>query len=194
MRVTIIRDDEVVGIDGVFKSIDMSLLPGGVRAVQWDGTTGHVEYDNGPNAELDSISQFQSFIDAWNMPPQLPNNPAPTPEEMIAAAHARINTAYEAAVNGLTAGYPENEIASWPKQEREARAWAADNTVATPWIDAAAQARGIAKPVLANLIITLADALAPMHGSLTGKRQLLRDQINALGANPSQAELDSIQW
>jgi hypothetical protein len=120
--------------------------------------------------------------------------PTPTDADLIADAHARINTAYEAAVKALTAGYPENEIASWPKQEREARAWAADNTVSTPWIDAAAQARGIAKPVLANLIITLADALAPMHGSLTGKRQLLRDQINALGANPSQAELDAIQW
>jgi len=191
MRLTIIRDDGVVGIDGVFKRVDMGALPAGVRAVQWDGSSGHVEYDNGPNADLDSISEFQSFIDAWNMPPQLPNNPAPTPDEMIAAAHARINTAYEAAVKALTAGYPEDEIASWPKQEDEARAF---GTKDTPWINSAAQARGIAPAALASLIIANADALAPLHGAQTGKRQLLRDQINALGANPRQPASDAFQW
>jgi hypothetical protein len=194
MRITIIRDDELVGIDGEFKRIDMGTLPAGVRAVQWNGSSGHVEYDNGSNTELDSISTFQSFIDAWNDPAPLPETPAPAPEEMIAAAHARISWAYEAAVYAMTAGYPANEVASWPKQEREARAWLDDNNAATPWIDAAYPVRGITKSELVNKIISQADALAPLHGALTGKRQLLRDQINALGENPSQAELDAIQW
>ncbi|MBN9126161.1 MAG: hypothetical protein J0I90_01040 [Nitrosospira sp.] len=117
--------------------------------------------------------------------------PTPTAADLIADAHSRINTAYEAAVKALTAGYPEDEIASWPKQEDEARAF---GTKDTPWINSAAQARGIAPAALASLIIANADALAPLHGALTGKRQLLRDQINALGANPSQAALDAIQW
>lgn len=120
--------------------------------------------------------------------------PTPNADDLIALAHSRINQAYEAAVKALTAGYPDDEISSWPKQEREARAWVSDNTSPTPWIDAAAQARGIAKADLVSKIIAQADALAPLHGALTGKRQSLRDQINALGANPSQAALDAIQW
>lgn len=124
-------------------------------------------------------------------PPQDPIIEAPTASELIAAAHARINADYDAAVDAMTAGYPKNEIASWPKQEREARAW---NTAPTPWIDAAAEARGISKIDLVTAIIGNADALAPAHGALTGKRQKLRDQIDALGANPTEAQLAVIQW
>jgi hypothetical protein len=120
--------------------------------------------------------------------------PAKSAETLIAAAHARINRIYEAAVNALTAGYPQNEIDSWAKQETEARAWLDDNAYPTPWIDAAAAARGILKVELIGLIIGNADALAPMHGALTGKRQSLRDAIDALGPTPTQQQLDSIVW
>lgn len=197
MRLTIIRDDNAVGIDGVFKQIDLAgLMSAGIRAVQWDGASGHLEFYNptSPNLEISNIDQFSTIVAIYNIPDPDPIVPAPTSAELISAAHARINAAYEAAVNALTAGYPDDEIASWPKQEREARAWAADNAVATPWIDAASQARGITKTVLANLIIAQADALAPLHGALTGKRQKLRDQIDALGANPTEAQLAAIQW
>jgi|SRR6185437_3358191 len=121
-------------------------------------------------------------------------SPPPTAVEMIASAQDRISTAYQAAVDALTAGYPQDEIASWPKQETEARAWLADNTVTTPWIDAAASSRGIAKADFVNLVIGNANALAPLHGALTGKRQKLRDEITSLGSNPTQAQLDAIQW
>lgn len=119
---------------------------------------------------------------------------APTAGEMIADAHSRINAAYQAAVNAVTAGYPDNEIASWPKQETEARAWLADNNASTPWIDGAAASRGLTKAQLVALIIGNADALAPIHGAMTGKRQSLRDAIDALGEVPTQEQLDSIVW
>jgi hypothetical protein len=119
---------------------------------------------------------------------------APTTGEMIAAAHSRINGAYESAVNALTAGYPDTEIASWPKQEGEARAYLANNAALTPWIDGAAALRGLAKADLVALIIGNADALAPIHGAMTGKRQSLRDAIDALGDTPTQEQLDVIVW
>jgi hypothetical protein len=196
MRLTIIKDDGVVGIDGVFKTIDLSSLSPGIRVVQWDGTSGHLEFysDVSPNLPINSIDAYQVYVDAWNLLPELPNLPEPPKEELIAAAHARINANYEAAVNQMTAGYPQTEIASWPKQEREARAWVADNTVPTPWIDAAAEERGITKVDLVTKIVENADALAPLHGALTGKRQKLRDQIDALGPNPTEAQLGAIQW
>lgn len=192
MRVTIIRDDGVVGVDGVFRSVDLSTLPGNVRAVQWNGSTGHIEHDEGGNTPLDDFASFQSFIDLWNgaAPVVIP----PTPAEMKAAAHARINAAYVAAVNDLTAGYPETEIASWPKQEVEARAYLADEEAETPWLRGAAAARGINVPNFAALVVRNADALAPLHGGLTGRRQRLRDAIDALGDAPTQEQLDAIVW
>lgn len=115
-------------------------------------------------------------------------------ETAIAAAHARINAEYEARVNALTSGYPPNEIASWPKQEAEARAYLANPAAPTPWIDNAATLRGISRNHLVSLIINNANALAPIHGMLTGMRQRLRDQIDALGPNPTAQQLDAIQW
>lgn len=193
MRVTIIRDDGVVGVDGVFRAVDLSALASGIRAVQWDGTMGHVEYDNSTNGMLDNINAFQPFIDLWTAAAP-PPPPDPTAQERIAAAHDRINAAYQQSVNALTAGYPEAEIASWPKQESEARAYLANADAITPWLSGAATARRVNKGVLSALIIANADALAPLHGMLTGRRQVLRDRIDALGDNPEQAELDAIQW
>lgn len=194
MRLTIIRDDGVVGIDGVWRMVNLSGLDPSVRAVQWDDEKGgHIEYDDSANATLNNVNSFQIFIDRW-IAAAPPEPDPPTPTEMKAAAHARINTAYAMAVNALTAGYPENEIASWPKQEAEARSWLADNTAPTPWIDSAATARGIPKTDFVNLVIANADALAPLHGALSGKRQYLRDEIDALGDTPTAEQLNAIQW
>lgn len=193
MRVTIIQEDGVVGIGGVFRQVDLSALFEGVRAVQWDGETGHVENHDGTNAVLTEIAVFQPFIDLWTAAAP-PPPPPPTLTELKAAAHARINVAYQAAVDALTAGYPEDEIKSWPKQEAEANAWLLDNNTATPWIDAAAAGRGITKAELVGKITANAASFAPAHGELTGKRQRLRDQITALGDSPTQQQLDAVQW
>lgn len=193
MRVTIMKDDAVVGVDGVFRTVNLSAMPEEIRVIQWNGTSGHIEYNEGPNSVIDDIGGIQVFIDLWTAAAP-PPPPEPAPAERIAAAHARVNAAYSAAVNALTAGYPENEIASWPKQEGEARTFLADNAASTPWLDSAAAARGIAKAELVTLIMGSADALAPLHGQLTGKRQKLRDRIAALGDYPSQQQLDEIQW
>lgn len=194
MKLTIIKDDGVVGVDGEFRQVDLSTMPEGVRVIQWDGQQGESEYYDSSisNTRIDTIDALQSFIDLWTAaaPPPLPE---PTTEERIASTHSRINATYEQAVNALTSGYPQTEIASWPKQETEARALLADATPST-WITSAAAERGISAEDLAALIIANADALAPLHGELTGKRQRLRDQIDNLGDNPTQEQLDAIQW
>lgn len=191
MRVTIVRDDGVVGVDGIFRHVDMEGLPEGVRAVQWDGAKGHVEHEE-ENTPLADIEEFRVFLDRWTAAAP-PVAPEPAPEQRRLAAHMRINAAYEAAVAKLVGGYPSHEIDSWAKQEAEARAWLADNAKPTPWIDGAATARGISKPAFVAKVIEQADALAPMHGALSGKRQYLRDRIDAL-VDPTQEQLDAIEW
>lgn len=193
MRVTIVRDDNLVGVDGLFRTVDLSgVMPAGVRVIQWNENVGHAEYydENTANTLITLIAEIQPYIDLWTAAAP----PPPTDAERIAAAHARINVAYEIEVALLTADYPQTEIESWPKQETEARAWLADNAASTPWLRGSAAERGINIPNLAALIIQKADELAPLQGAATGKRQRLRDQINALGATPTQEQLDAIQW
>lgn len=96
MRLTIIVEDGAVYKDGVsFSGLNLSGIPAGVRAVQWYGTIGEVEFDpiseNGqlvtpPNQEITDLAPFQPALNAWqaaydaaNAPP-----PAPTQEQIIA--------------------------------------------------------------------------------------------------------------
>lgn len=192
MNVTVVRDDGVVWVDGVFRSVDLSTLPVGVRIMQWSGDSGHVEYDDQANTVIDTIGAIQAFIDLWAAaaPVVIP----PTSAELIAAAQARIMDAYSSEINALTAQYPLDEISSWPKQEAEARAWLLDPEADIPWLKGMSTARGIN---IANLVVSIirnADALAPLYGAATGKRQRLRDQIDALGPDATEEELDVIQW
>lgn len=66
MRVSIIADDGKVGVDGVFRAVDLAALDPNIHAVQWDGAKGHVEYKGrSPETVLTDISPYQSFVDAW---------------------------------------------------------------------------------------------------------------------------------
>lgn len=192
MRLTIIRDDGVVGIDGKFRKVDLSSLPSSIRAVQWNGGTGHVEYDDMSNAEISSITSFQIFIDSWNAAASQPGQSSSA--ELKAAALSRIDNAYRGAVQAITAVYPKEEVESWPRQEAEARAWLKDASAETPWLDRAAAERGISKADLAERIMDKAGRFALLHGTLTGKRQRLRDQIAALDESATPAQLSALQW
>lgn len=107
----------------------------------------------------------------------------------------RINRNYDEAMNALVTEYPEKERESWGKQEREARDWLADNTKATPFMDAMLVARtDLTKTQLANLIITKSDTLADATGQLTGKRHIKEAEIEAAYTANDRTTLDSIVW
>lgn len=101
-------------------------------------------------------------------------------DDAKSAAHRRINDGYDADSDALIAGYPEREVVTFDKQEREARAWTADNTAPTPFLDALMSTRVIDKAELVSRIIAKADAFADASGQLTGKRQTLRDEVEAI--------------
>ena len=64
-KVTIVKSDNKVIVDGVDRTVDCSGQAANLHAVQWDGSAGEVEYNDGtPNAIIDSISTYQSLIDA----------------------------------------------------------------------------------------------------------------------------------
>lgn len=71
MRVTIIRADRTVAVDGRgFGGIDMSVLPETVHAVQWYGTHGDLELRDPVTGRMDnvgitSLDEFASILMAW---------------------------------------------------------------------------------------------------------------------------------
>lgn len=113
---------------------------------------------------------------------------------LAARKQGEIDAAYSGAMAALLAGYPEAEVATFSKQEGEARAYLANPAAVTPYLDAAATARGDDKATLAGKIIAKAEALAGAVGAVTGKRQGRRDAIEGALALEDRALLMAITW
>ena len=105
--------------------------------------------------------------------------PVPTLEQTKAAKLSEINKAADAAIATLTVTYPDRELATFDKQEAEARAYAADATASTPLLSALAQARGISLPELVERVLAKADAFTSASGYIIGQRQALEDRLDA---------------
>ena len=70
IRLTIIKNDNLVGIDGKFTTIDCSSLPSNLHAVQWDAvnSVGEVEWNGNPkpsNTPITDITDYQDIVTAW---------------------------------------------------------------------------------------------------------------------------------
>lgn len=112
---------------------------------------------------------------------------APDP---VTEAKSRIRTCYESAVNSYAEGYTGWEIASWLRQESEARSVMGDK----PWIAAAAEAEGISEEELIAKIKAKSEVFTFVHANATGRLHKLLDAIDALSSNATREQLDSIQW
>lgn len=64
---TIIKDDSFVKVDGFgLEPIDCSSLASNIHAIQFDGTNGEIEYNDGTNNEaITSISAYSAITDLW---------------------------------------------------------------------------------------------------------------------------------
>src|SRR5699024_8211466 len=114
----------------------------------------------------------------------LPETPI---DDLAASAMSRINAGYQAEMSEILRAYPNAETLTWDKQEEEARKWIADNTAATPLLDAIAQGRSMDKAELVSRVIAKADAWIAASGLATGKRQALEDEISAALATDDRA-------
>lgn len=149
--------------------------------------------------EIDPVEQDGVWVQQWEVyeldPDQVEENIAAAISEAREAAHSRINASYTQMTAELAGTYPENEQKSWPMQIEEANLVLAGSSTPTPWIDAAAAARGITRTYLATLIKAQNDAYRVYHGALTGTRQALRDQIDAVPDGPDAiTTLNAINW
>lgn len=192
MRITVVKDDGIVAVDGVIRTVVLSIMTGDKRIIQWYETVGHYEYyDNEtPNSPISDISEIQAYIDLWTAAAP----PAPTTADLIAGAKARINASYDAAVKNLSINYPYGDREAMWLQEKEARAYQANNAATVPWLDAIAAERAMTKAEVASIVVGRANTYAADHGTYTGKQQDLIADIVALGPSPTQMQLDAIVW
>lgn len=101
-----------------------------------------------------------------------------------------INTSADAAISELIKMYPDREIATFDKQEAEARAYLADTSAPTPFLLIIAKTRGIELSDLVNRVIAKADKFADLSARIIGQRQALEDRVNACR---TIAEIEAIQ-
>lgn len=145
MRLTIIVPDSVVGIDGEFRNFEFGIAPD-IRAVQWDGAVGHIEFNDGkPNAIIQSIAPFQDIVDLWIALTPTPK-PLPTLAEFKAEKIEQIKSVRDRLTlnGGHKIGenwYHSNEISLIQQlalngiADKMVAAGAPDSTaiIATPW-------------------------------------------------------------
>ena len=82
--------------------------------------------------------------------------------------------------NGLLAGYPQTEIESFYRQEKEALAWQADHNTPTPMLSQIARVRGVPLDMLISKVIEKSAQFAVTIGIIIGQRQAFEDRLVAL--------------
>ena len=82
--------------------------------------------------------------------------------------------------NGLLVGYPQTEIESFYRQEKEALAWQADHNTPTPMLSQIARVRGVPLEVLISKVIEKSAQFAVAIGIIIGQRQAFEDRLMAV--------------
>lgn len=77
MRVTIVKDDDIVIVDGEGFTVDCAKLPADFHALQWNGFAGEVEYrktlcahcgvsSKKGNLVISDLAPYQAYVNAWH--------------------------------------------------------------------------------------------------------------------------------
>lgn len=113
----------------------------------------------------------------------------------------KVVTGFKLQMSVITLAYTAEDIASFPVQESEAKAWNADNTVETPLLDAMVANRpSVDKATLVSRILANSVLYKHVAGPAIGKKQHFEDLLYALKAqhedpeqpDVTQADFDAI--
>ena len=98
--------------------------------------------------------------------------------------------------NSLLAGYPQTEIESFYRQEKEALAWQADHNTPTPMLSQIARVRGVPLDMLISKVIEKSAQFAVAIGIIIGQRQAFEDRLLALKTSEELTALEQEieQW
>lgn len=103
---------------------------------------------------------------------------------------AEIDIDFQKAIDGLTAGWPEGEIKTWERQEKEALALQDNPNTPTPFLATVANQRGITVPDLASRVIRDSIAFSNASAYYVGLRHKARQLVQAL---PNEGSYERLQ-
>lgn len=207
VTVTVVPADHLIIVDGVALRFDFP-APANLHALQWHEGQGHLEWTNGsPNHVLgpeDYATEVAPYVTLWETEKaRLEAEAAEAeaarlaeynkPENARARKYAEINGGCEAALTALTATYPDRELLTFERQERESRALLARDASDVGHITAIAQGRGISVEELAQKVVAKAEAFSLASGALIGQRQAYEDALEALGPEATTAQIEGIE-
>lgn len=66
MRVSVNVQDQIIVVDGEALGFPFQYFPPGLRAIQWDGVRGSMEFDTGANQFIDNPALVQPYVDQFN--------------------------------------------------------------------------------------------------------------------------------
>ncbi|WP_019530656.1 hypothetical protein [Dasania marina] len=195
MKLTIVVSDSLVEINGVAHQIDLTPFDlSGVIAVQYNGNSGEVEYDD-RNENISSYAAYQPIINAFNAHIASLVEPEPSNEQRRTTKLQQLNAAYQTAMQIIKSDYTQVEIDGWPRQVLEAekyRSMAAQNPNALPSSNDLVNfpvLGGLAtandEPLLAFVVgvENKVKAYDLIYGAITGTMQALKKQILAVDIN-----------
>lgn len=98
--------------------------------------------------------------------------------------------------SSLLVGYPQAEIESFYRQEKEALAWRTDNTIKTPMLSKIAEVRGVPLATLIEKVLEKSDQFAVVIGEIIGQRQKFEDRLMQATSleQLKQLEIEVNQW
>ena len=121
-------------------------------------------------------NEYLAWLKEGNTPEQPPQ---PALAEVKAEKLRVLNVEVDRVLDEITAQYPHNEVVSWDKQEAEAKAFKADSTATTTFLDGLSAGRGIEKADLVEKVLAKSEAFAAYSSRILGRRQSLESQISS---------------
>lgn len=67
MKISVIPADKTIVIDGAALVFDFAVFSPKVHAIQWNGTSGTIEYTQGAATWFDNPAIIEPFIEAYNV-------------------------------------------------------------------------------------------------------------------------------
>ena len=117
--------------------------------------------------------------DSWDgfefTPPVIPE---PSFDELKAEITAKINALFAKETAQIKGQVMQEEVDTFPTQEKEALGFTADNTFPTPLLNTLAIVRDITVADLAVRVLDHAEAYKHAIGLVMGKKNKLQDQVN----------------